>query len=200
MNNIYTVCHDSLDVFEDKEKAKDFYSLCYQSSEGAERERYGSILVDLNFTDKGTDKITKDCKEIYMFVGDNYQKQPLLYILKNWETIEETISIYEKKLKSIVEVSNEYDLNFNDGIPFQYYGADSDSYNMISFSDYYKDILDKEGIKIDNIITNTRSDGKYNLIINDDLSIDIRAWDDFTSVVDNVELILDYYKSKDLER
>lgn len=200
MNNIYTVCYNSLDVFEDKEQAKKFYSTCYYSSEGAERERYGSILVDLNFTNKATDNVTSECKEIYIFIGEDYKERPLLYALDDWKTIDESISIYEKKLKNIVEVSNDHGINFNDKIPFEYFGADSDSYNMSSFSDYYKDILEKEGIKVDSIITDSKSDGKYNMIINDELPVDIRAWDVFDSVVDNVELVLDYYKSKELER
>ena len=44
-NKIYTVCYDTLDVFNTKEEAKKFYSECYYMSEGAEQERYASILI-----------------------------------------------------------------------------------------------------------------------------------------------------------
>ena len=36
--------------------------------------------------------------------------------------------------------------------------------------------------------------------INDDLIIDIRAWDNLNSVLDNVDTVLEYSKKEELER
>lgn len=63
-NKVYTVCYDRLDVFNNKSEAKDFYSDCYYMSEGAEHERYASILVDLNFSNIGKDNVSTYCREI----------------------------------------------------------------------------------------------------------------------------------------
>lgn len=40
------------------------------------------------------------------------------------------------------------------------------------------------------------SDGKYELIINDEYLLDIRAWDSIRDVLDNVETILELEKEK----
>lgn len=200
MNEVYTICYDNLDVFKDKESATEFYNICYQSSDGAEKERYGSILIDLMFNDIGKDSITSECNKIYMFIGKDYQETPLKYILKDWMSIEETIKLYKDKLKTIIDVSNDYGINFHNSTPFEFFGDDNESYNMSSFSDYYKDIIERYNIKVDSIKTDSKSDGKYELLINNELTIDIRAWDDFTSLVDNIETVLEYYKTKDIER
>ena len=56
MKNIYCVCYNTLSVFKNKERAKKFFLTCYYSSEGAEKERYSNILIDLDFSDIATDK------------------------------------------------------------------------------------------------------------------------------------------------
>lgn len=69
-------------------------------------------------------------------------------------------------------------------------GSDSEIYTNISFSDYYKKLLEKFDLKINNIQTESRSDGKYTIIINDK-EFDIVAWDDFNSVIDNVDSMIE---------
>lgn len=199
MEENYAICYDSLDVFENKESAKQFYSTCFNSSDGAEKGRYGCILTDLMFSNIARDRITSECNTIYMFIGKNYQETPLKYTLKDWKSIEESIKFYEGKLKNIVEISNDYGINFYDSIPFVYFGDDSENCNMASFSKYYKDIIEKKGIEVSNIKTDSKSDGKYELLLNDELIIDIRAWDDFSAVVDNVNIVIEYYKDKNKE-
>ena len=66
---------------------------------------------------------------------------------------------------------------------------------MCSFSKYYNEILKKLNYNFD-IKTNEVSDGKYELIINDEYLLDIKAWDSIRDVLDNVETILELEKEK----
>lgn len=200
MEEIYTICYDSLDVFEKKENAKQFYSTCFNSSDGAEKERYGSILVDLMFNDIGKDNVTSECNNIYMFIGKNYQEIPLKYMLEDWKSIEDTIKLYKEELKVIIDVSNDYGIDFHASTPFDYFGDDSENCNMASFSKYYKEIIEKKEIEVNSIKTDSISDGKYELSLNNELVIDIRAWDNFSAVVDNINTIMKYYKDKSIEK
>lgn len=196
-NKVYTICYNALDVFNSKKEAKEFYSSCYYMSEGAEHERYASILVNLNFSNIGKDNSSTYCSKINIknFTGDD---DFIKITLNNKLSIEDTIKYYEETIEPILEVSNEYEINFNNKIPFEDFGADSENYNMHSFSNYYKDILKKYDIKVDNIYTKEKSDGKYELIINDKI-IDIKAWDNLNSVIDNMDTFLDSYKGEQLE-
>ena len=56
MKNTYCVCYNRLSIFKSKELAKKFFTTCYYASEGAEQERYANILIDLQFSNIGTDK------------------------------------------------------------------------------------------------------------------------------------------------
>ena len=71
MNYAYCVCYDSLYVFKNKDLAKNYFKECYLSSEGAEKERYRYILIDLMFCDIGTDNITQSINEIICFDDNN---------------------------------------------------------------------------------------------------------------------------------
>ena len=77
-------------------------------------------------------------------------------------------------------------INFNIGTPFEDFGSDVESYTNTSFSDYYKELLEKFNLKVDNIQTESRSDGKYTITINDE-EFDIVAWDGLSEVIDNVD-------------
>ena len=187
-NNIYTVCYNSLDVFFSKEEAKQFYNECYYMSEGAERERYASILVNLNFSNVGKDNVSTYCSEIN--IKNNKNNQEFVKIkLNNHLSIENTIKFYEEKIQPILEVSNGYGIDFNDKIPFEYFGDDSESFNLQSFSDYYKEILEKFNLKVESIKTESKSDGKYIITINEE-EFDIDAWDNLSEVLDNVDSML----------
>ncbi len=51
-------------------------------------------------------------------------------------------------------------------------------------------------MNFDNITTNEVSDGKYELVIDNNFVLDTRAWDDFNSVIDNVNSIEEYSKKE----
>lgn len=192
-NKVYTVCYDRLDVFNNKSEAKDFYSDCYYMSEGAEHERYASILVDLNFSNIGKDNVSTYCREISV-----KQEDKILNIrLDKALSIEDTINFYEEKVQAILEVSDDYGIDFNRMVPFDEFGSDEESDYMSSFSKYYQELFKKFNISVDNISTEEISDGKYNLVV-DDTELTIKAGDKIESVIDNVDTMLEISKKKDL--
>lgn len=192
-NKVYTVCYDRLDVFNNKSEAKDFYSDCYYMSEGAEHERYASILVDLNFSNIGRDNVSTYCREISV-----KQEDKILNIrLDKALSIEDTINFYEEKVQTILEVSDDYGIDFNRMVPFDEFGSDEESDYMSSFSKYYQELFKKFNISVDNISTEEISDGKYNLVV-DDTELTIKAGDKIESVIDNVDTMLEISKKKDL--
>lgn len=192
-NNIYTVCYDTLDVFKSKEDAKNFYSDCYHMSEGAEHERYASILVDLNFSNIGKDNVSIDCNEIN--IQTNEKEKFLKIELDDHLSIDDIIKYYEEKIQPILEVSDDYDVNFNSSDPFIYFGSDAESYTNSSFSNYYKEILEKLGVTVDNIYTDDWSDGKYKLVVNN-AEFKLTAWDNLKSVIDNVNSMIELFRKK----
>ena len=196
-DNAYTVCYDSLSVFKSKENAKKFYSECYQMSEGAEHERYASILVDLNFSNIGRDNVSYDCREISIKVGD-YSDKFLNIELEERLSIDDSIKYYEEKIQPILDVSDDYGVDFNRIVPFDDFGSDEEMDYMASFSKYYKELFEKFNIEFDNIYTEEISDGKYNLIVND-LELRLRASDKIESVIDNVETMIEISKNKNIE-
>ena len=103
--------------------------------------------------------------------------------------------VYNKINVIVLEISKEYDIDFNNKIPFQDYGSDEEETYMCSFSKYYNEIFKKLNYNFD-IKTNEVSDGKYELIINNEYLLDIRAWDSIRDVLDNVETILELEKEK----
>lgn len=189
MNNIYAICYDTLYVFKNMNDAKKFFLFCANCSEGAEHERYTNILTDYYFSNIGRDNVTIDCNKINIRTNCLNDKSLTINLNKSISN-DDIIKYYEEKIIPILQVSKEYDINFSSHIPFEDFGCDSDI-NMSSFSDYYKAIIEKVGLKINNIYTNEVSAGKYILIINDDFNIDIRAWDNLDSVIDNVETIIE---------
>lgn len=192
-NKVYTVCYDRLDVFNNKSEAKDFYSDCYYMSEGAEHERYASILVDLNFSNIGRDNVSAYCGEISV-----KQEDKILNIkLDKSLSIEDAINFYEEKVQPILEVSDDYGIDFNRMVPFDEFGSDEESDYMSSFSKYYQELFKKFNISVDNISTEEISDGKYNLVV-DDTELTIKAGDKIESVIDNVDTMLEISKKKDL--
>ena len=191
-NKVYTVCYDRLDVFNNKSEAKDFYSDCYYMSEGAEHERYASILVDLNFSNIGRDNVSTYCREISV-----KQEDKILIRLDKALSIEDTINFYEEKVQTILEVSDDYGIDFNRMVPFDEFGSDEESDYMSSFSKYYQELFKKFNISVDNISTEEISDGKYNLVV-DDTELTIKAGDKIESVIDNIDTMLEISKKKDL--
>lgn len=85
------------------------------------------------------------------------------------------------------------------------YGSDKDE-GLVPISSLYKEILDKLGIKYDNVYTEDVSDGKYLTTItfeNDSkIKIDTSAWNGINVVTENIESIYENFKklSRNLSR
>ena len=60
---------------------------CYYSSEGAERERYGNILVDLQFTNVGLDRVDNIVNEICYYDKENKKIESKKVAWTNYLTI-----------------------------------------------------------------------------------------------------------------
>lgn len=82
MKYTYAVCYNSLYVFKNKELAKEFFLECVKGSEGAEKNRYSNILVDLLFSDIGFDNVENDINEIVLHDDNN---NVLERIKTNWQ-------------------------------------------------------------------------------------------------------------------
>ena len=77
MEEVYTNCYGSLSVYKNKNDALKFYNECFLLSEGAERERYASILFAINNNESiAYDNFSKNCREIYIHTN-NYFERPL---------------------------------------------------------------------------------------------------------------------------
>lgn len=194
---IYTISDNSLDVFKTKQEANKFYSTCYCCSNGTEQERYASVLNELKFSNVGKDNISKTCNKINIKSKENIDK----FITINLErdlSIEDVIKYYEEIISPILKVSEEYGVDFNSAIPFEDFASDDNSYTNISFTEYYKEILEKNNIEMDSICTNSWSDGKYNLIVNGN-EFRLTAWDNLNAVIDNVDAIVETLKEKQIQ-
>lgn len=181
--SVYTVCYDELYVFDSKEKAKNFFGGCYYASEGAEQSRYASILIGLDYSNIVDDGVSKGCKKININVdGDDI----ISCELENKMETNDAIRYYQANVLPVLNVSNDYGVDFLKRTPFEYFGSDEEVDYMTSFSRFYNEILYH---KLQSVETIEKSDGKYEMKINDQLVIDIRAWDNLKNVVDNVETI-----------
>lgn len=190
MNKIYIICYNALDVYDSKEEAINFYNQCSKLCKGNEKQRYETVVNELKTKNIATDNISTYCDKINIFDNDKFENGITLnldYAIDKDEIIE----YYEKRVNPILKVSNDYGIDLKSEIPFQDFGDDNESYNMSSFSNYYKELLTNIGFKIDDVKTNSLSDGKYRLIVNNKNQIDITAWDNLDNIVDNVERI--YY-------
>ncbi len=191
-SDVYTVCYNRLAVFKTKDRAKQFFSACYNMSKGEEQERYASVVNNLNLDKLSKDNLSTYCKTISI----NTDKNGFINVDLNENlSIEDTIKFYENKIKPILEVSEEFDVDFSSKIPFEYFGSDSDSYTNNSFSDFYKKLCEKSDISIESISTNNWSDGKYKLLINNN-EFDIKAWDNLESVINNINSMKDLLKEQ----
>ena len=137
-------------------------------------------------------------KEMYSKIAKKCEEYDLINSLMLDNQNSESFSYYENIIDKILDISDEYDVDFDRNCPFEDFGSDEESYTNTSFSNYYKDILEKFDIKDVNISTINFSDGKYKLIINNQ-EFKITAWDNLESVVSNINLMIEKYKSKDIE-
>lgn len=98
----------------------------------------------------------------------------------------------------VEKILSEHDIRLS-RVPFEDYGSDEESNYMYSFSKLYNEILDKLDIPTTSIITNELSDGKYEMIVDDNITIELRAWDQYKDVLDNINMIEEIQLKKDLE-
>lgn len=197
----YAVCYDRLEVFEDDRALRDFFQECYSMSEGAEQSRYLSVLINSAAHHKvAEDFVSDDCRDITI-KNDKYSERALTIELKERKTIDDTVEYFEKIVQPILRVSEDYDIDFNNKIPFEDFDNDDVAGygTMYSFSNYYKDILEKFNVDVSNIYTEDRSDGKYKITINDNHVFDTTAWESINGVIDNVESMLEVLKEKESE-
>ena len=101
--NVYVICCESLDIFKNKKEAEKFYKICSLSSEGAERERYMNVLVNID-NKLITDDSTIFCNKINIQTND---KKKFINYNVDFLPIKETINRYETILKPVLETSNE---------------------------------------------------------------------------------------------
>ena len=111
-SDVYTVSYNCLDVFKTKREAQKFYTTCYHCSEGAEQQRYASILVNLNFSNLGKDNVSKSCDEIHIKLQGNKDKF-ITIKLDDYLSIDNTIKYYEENIKPILDISEAYNIDFN---------------------------------------------------------------------------------------
>lgn len=197
----YAVCYDCLEVFENDRALRDFFQECYSMSEGAEQSRYLSVLINSAANHKvAEDFVSDDCRDIAI-KNDRYSERSLIVELNERKLINDTVDYFEKIVQPILSVSEDYDINFNDKIPFEDFDNDDVACygSMYSFSNYYKDILEKFNINVSNIYTEDRSDGKYKITINDNHAFYTTAWESINGVIDNVESMLEVLKEKESE-
>lgn len=195
-SDVYTVSYNCLDVFKTKREAQKFYTTCYHCSEGAEQQRYASVLVNLNFSNLGKDNVSKSCDEIHIKLQGNKDKF-ITIKLDDYLSIDNTIKYYEENIKPILDISEAYNIDFNNEIPFEYFGSEEEI-NMYTFSSYYMDIIKKMGIDVKSIVTIEKSAGKYEMKVDENI-IDVRAWDKLDDVFENIKTIKELFKEKNKE-
>ena len=113
----------------------------------------------------------------------------------------QTVNLYEKyyeeNIKPILDISEAYNIDFNNEIPFEYFGSEEEI-NMYTFSSYYMDIIKKMGIDVKSIVTIEKSAGKYEMKVDENI-IDVRAWDKLDDVFENIKTIKELFKEKNKE-
>ena len=196
----FAVCYNSFYVFKNKKELKKFFNDCYCSSEGSEQKRYATILINSDSDQRIlSDCVSKNCNEIIIQNYNNFEEFLTISLAKA-KTINETFEYFKKVIEPIMQVSEEFSVDYNKEIPFLYFGSDTESaYGQTSsFSDFYKGIMKKLNINIDNIWTNEWSDGKYIIKFNENEEFKTYAWESIGGVIDNVELIVSKMNEKEI--
>lgn len=140
-------------------------------------------------------------KDLYNEMYSKIANKCFEYDLINKKTKESNKSFdyCHKIISTILDVSDDYKINFDSKTPFQDFGNDDDSEfgNMYSFSKYYKEILEKLSIKIDNISTRNWSDGKYIIDFGENNELELSVYENVDNVIDNIETIIAMQKQKE---
>lgn len=183
--DLYKEYLNDVDKHYEKINIKDNRSLCSD-------KEIEQLKKDLLYQDKLEEdmysKIAKKCDEydlIMNVINEREDGKPFSY--------------YAKLISGILEVSEDYGVCFDSYCPFDLFGSDDEvrKLGMSSFSDYYREILFKNNINVDNITTREKSDGKYIVTINNTHNFDIKAWEKIDEVIDNVETMINELKEKE---
>lgn len=137
--------------------------------------------------------------DMYSKIAKKCDEYDLINNLVSNNQDEKSFEYYENIIDTILEVSDDYNINFDSYCPFDSFGSDEESKNlgMYSLSEYYKEILQKNSIDVENITANEKSAGKYIVTIDNKYNFEINAWETLENVVDNIETMIDELKYKD---
>ena len=140
-------------------------------------------------------------KEMYEKIANKCNEYGLINkkILNNQNN--KSFSYYENIIDKILDVSEEYNIDYDSNCPFESFGSDDESqyYETYSFSKFYKNILGKNNIEVNDITTIIKSSGKYIITIDNKYEFEIKTWDNLEAVIDNVDSMIDLLKEKKLE-
>lgn len=139
-------------------------------------------------------------KEMYNKIAKKCDEFDLINSIMSDNQNNESFSYYENIINKILDISDEYHIDFDNHCPFDSFGSDDESkdFGMYSFSEFYKEILEKNDIEIKDISTRGKSDGKYIVTIDNNYEFEINAWEKLDNVFNNVESMINVIKEKDL--
>ena len=140
-------------------------------------------------------------KEMYNKIAKKCDEFDLINNIMSDIQNNKSFSYYENIIDKIIEISDKYNIDFDNRCPFDSFGTDDESKNfgMCSFSEFYKEILEENNIEIEDISTREKSNGKYIVTIDNNYEFEIKAWEKLDNVFANVESMINLIKDKDLE-
>ena len=140
-------------------------------------------------------------KEMYNKIAKKCDEYDLINNIMSDIQNNKSFSYYENIIDKIIEISDKYNIDFDNRCPFDSFGTDDESKNfgMCSFSEFYKEILEENNIEIEDISTREKSNGKYIVTIDNNYEFEIKAWEKLDNVFANVESMINLIKDKDLE-
>lgn len=197
----YAVCCDSIYIFNNEVDLKKYFKERYSQTNGPLKQRYASLLR--NYNNKNifsSDGLTEKCKEI-IIKDDKYSNMYISLDISEAMTIQETIDYFENIIQPILEISNKYNVHFINSSPFQDFGSDEDAaYGALySFSNYYKEILEKLNLDVKDILTEEIRAGKYSITINNEYEINTYSDEKLAGVINNIESLKTILKDKEEE-
>lgn len=139
-------------------------------------------------------------KEMYNKIAEKCDEYDLINSIMSDNQNNEQFLYYDNIINKILDISDEYNIDFDNSCPFSSFGSDDESryLEMYSFSEFYKEILEKNNIKIDDISTSEKSDGKYIITIDNNYEFEVNAWEKLNNVFDNVESMINIKKEKEV--
>ena len=141
----------------------------------------------------------KNRNEMYSEIAKKCYEYDLInnIILKKNEG--KSFCYYENIIDKILDVSDKYNVDFDDFCPFADFGSDDelDSFATYSFSEFYKEILEKDNIFVEDISTKEKSNGKYIITINNNHIFETNTWEKLYDVFNIVESMINVIKENE---